>query len=266
MSILPKKIEIAPDYPIKYSICTLMTNPTEYQEMLDTFEQAGFNESNSEFFYIDNQNSNRYTAYDGLNLMIKHAKGQYILLCHQDLLLLYDKEPDLANSLERLNKFDPNWAVAGNAGGMRIKKIARHYVNGASKTEIVEKKPAKVYSLDENFLVLKSDARLSFSNDLKGFHFYGTDICLIADAMGYSCYVIDFLLMHKSMRSPEKSFLSIKKLLLQKYKRAWRSRFMQSTCARFYLSGNPLAMFVFNRKIMLTLVAAYYKLLNRLGF
>ena len=47
-------------------------------------------------------------------------------------------------------------------------------------------------SLDENFIVVRGDARIGFSNDLSGYHFYGADICLNAAVAGWNAYVIDF--------------------------------------------------------------------------
>jgi hypothetical protein len=58
--------------------------------------------------------------------------------------------------------------------------------------------PQLVHSLDENFLVIKTTANIASSEELHGFHFYGTDLCLSALLNQQTCYVIDFHLTHLS--------------------------------------------------------------------
>ena len=53
-------------------------------------------------------------------------------------------------------------------------------------------------ALDKNFLVVRRDANLAVSADLKGFHLHGTDICIVARLLGYTAYVVDFQLRHVS--------------------------------------------------------------------
>ena len=67
--------------------------------------------------------------------------------------------------------------------------------------------PAKVHTLDENFIVVRRAANLSLSHDLDGFHLYGTDLCLIADVLGGNRYVIDFHFAASGRRNNERVFL-----------------------------------------------------------
>ena len=93
-------------------------------------------------------------------------------------------------------------------------------------------------SLDENFIVLKRSARVGFSADLKGFHFYGADICLCADIMGFSAYVIGFHLRHLSQGRMSPAFYEGREAFRAKWSRALRPRWMQTTCGLLLLSGN----------------------------
>ena len=62
------------------------------------------------------------------------------------------------------------------------------------------------------------------SRDLHGFHLYGADLCLIADILGYSAYVVDFHLRHKSVGNKGSTFEVVRAELIEKYRRALRYR------------------------------------------
>ena len=113
--------------------------------------------------------------------------------------------------------------------------------------------PAKVRSLDENFLIIRKESGLTLSNDLKGFHFYGTDLCMIADILGLNAYVINFHLYHKSGGNCDESFFNAKQRLIEKYRRVFQSRFIRTTCTPLFLSGFSSLNTLFNRKLMYSL-------------
>ena len=52
------------------------------------------------------------------------ARGELIVLCHQDIRLLTDGRGALDACLTALDARDPTWAVAGNAGGTGIGRLA----------------------------------------------------------------------------------------------------------------------------------------------
>jgi len=98
--------------------------------------------------------------------------------------------------------------------------------------------PQRVMSLDENFIVVKRSARLGFSRDLTGFHLYGADICLLADILGHSAYVVDFHLRHLSAGSKSVSFRAAERAFVAKWNRALRPRCVQTTCTLLAISGS----------------------------
>jgi len=64
----------------------------------------------------------------------------------------------------------------------------------------------RVASLDENFMVVRRSANLSVSQDLKGFHFYGTDLCVSPISWATPATFVDFHLWHIGGESqPKKS-------------------------------------------------------------
>jgi hypothetical protein len=236
---------------LTYSICSLVTDLEEYKIMLHSFQNAGFTEFNSEFIYIDNSKQNKYDAYTGLNKMILQSSGKYIILCHQDIELI-DPLEVLEKRIKEIDLLDKSWAIIGNAGGFHLrKKFERishpnHELNNGPF-------PHQVFSVDENFILIKKEANLSFSHNLKGFHMYGTDICIIADILGYNAWVIDFHLLHKSNGNMNDSFFQNKKELILKYEKAYRDRYIRTTCTSLYLSGNKSQSWWMNTKLMIIL-------------
>jgi hypothetical protein len=263
MDAAPKSIEIdgfADDKRIDYSICTLVTNKQQYVEMMASFEMAGFVSDRCEFFYLDNSESNKCDAYAGINRFLHLAKGRYIILCHQDILLHDHNIADLDRVIREMDGIDDSWAVLGNAGGVAPGKLAVRITDPFYGQNVkIGDLPARVSSVDENFILVKAAANLSVSRDVQGFHFYGTDLCVIADVLGYSAYVVDFHLHHKcgevlksvgrkvADASPD-SFNAIRRRYIEKYQRAFRPRWIQTSCAILHISGSAFRNFWANRK------------------
>ena len=235
---------------ILFSVCTLVTNREEYKDMLTSFQNAGFNESNSEFLYINNSEKNQFDAFKGIRHFLTHARGQFIILCHQDILLQYDNIKVLLKCLNDLELLDPNWAILGNSGGVSFNKLALRISDPHGYNQYIGTFPIKVTSLDENFLLLKKEANLSISNDIDGFHLYGTDLCIIADILGYTAYAINFHLYHKSGGNADYSFFTVLNKMQNKYRIALRSRRIQTTCIGFYLSNSKLLIRIMESKII----------------
>lgn len=241
----------------KFSICTIVTNPEMYRSMGTTFEAAGFT-TDTEYLYIDNTVRNKYDAYRGINRFLSLASGKYIIICHQDIEVI-DNKSKLEACIATVDALDDNWAILGNAGSSAIKNFSRHYLNGDNELENAGTFPSKVYSLDENFLVIKKEVNLGLSADLEGFHFYGTDICLLCDIRGFSCYVIDFVVKHLSFGHTDTSFYAQKELFIKKYSLALKSRFIQTTCTKFYVSSSEFKTRLLNLRFSMFLVKEYFK-------
>lgn len=235
-SYSPKAVEVE-NPSFEFSICTMVTRPEEYQEMLASFNLKGFND-NCEFLYVDNSVSNTLDGYQSLNLFLKKAKGKYIIICHQDIILHKDGIEELKKQINDLNQKDPSWAILGNAGAAGPNHIVYHisYPDGTFLNKGTL--PKKVQSLDENFLVVKNNAQLKVSTDLKGYHLYATDLCLYGDLNGYSSYVIPFNLVHKSRGNKSEDFYTSRSALIKKYNRFFKTRWIQTNSTVFHLSGN----------------------------
>ena len=252
-------------YQYEFSVFTLVNDQDQYEKLLNSFNKAGFNETNSEFCYLDNRDKNAYDGYSGLNKAIHISKGQYIILIHQDVRLEFDNINDLRQKIQEIQAKDHNWAVLGNAGGNN--DLGEKFIrisDPANKNLSLGQIPAKVLSLDENFILLKSSSQITFSNDMNGYHFYGTDICQQAVFKGYSCYVIDFHLLHLSSGNKDQSYIDGKKRLIQNYQTKLSPRFLRTTTCRLFLSGSRLFNLLFNQKDLLFILrkTKIYKLLG----
>lgn len=242
--------------PFLFSICTLVTNKEEYAIMKQSFEDGGFTEG-CEYIIADNSNGNRFNAYEAIRRFLSEAQGRYIIIVHQDVRCI-DKKEQLEKCLSVLTALDANWAVAGNAGGIGYHQFA-HYINNAGRIIKTTQLPAKVSSLDENLLIVKKKALLTVSADIKTFHLYGTDICIIADFLGYSCYVIPFMVKHLSLGNLK----DLKKHVgefVNLYGKKIRSRYVETTCTKFYLSNSVSKNSIYNSTVIFALVKFWQKI------
>lgn len=247
-------------FDFEFSVCTLVTNLDEYAEMRASFIKSGFTTDLCEYLYIDNSLQNTYGAYAGLNRFLRKANGKYIILCHQDVLLQDHQVNDLRKRINEIENADPNWAIIANAGGINLKYTAMHLIQGSGNVLHEKLLPLKTETVDENFILVRNEANLALSANLEGFHFYGTDICIIADILGYSAYVVDFKIVHKSDGNPDEVFYRLKSDLIKKYRRALRGRFIGTTITRFYISGNRLFSILGNSGFILFIARQYYKI------
>ena len=256
----PKLILKQEDFEFRYSICALANKPSEYSEMVDSFVKAGFGESDCEYIYSDNFNGNEFEAFGGINRFLREAKGEFVIICHQDVLLTIDDRQKLEQQIEKVTHLDPNWAVVGNAGINNLYNISMVITHTNLKSYRTGILPSKVQSLDENFLLVKASANLAVAGDLKGFHMYGTDICLVAECLGYSTYAIDFHLVHKGFGKVDESFHQLSEKLHHKYSHFFRGRYIRTTMTSFYLSSNRYINIFMNIGLMKNLIRTYYKL------
>lgn len=228
------------DTGIVYSFGTLVTDPAQYADMRASLATGGFAAPDCEYFVIDNTGAGQMSAYRGLNAVLAAARGSYVVLLHQDVRLLKDGRATLDRRLAELDALDPDWAIAGNAGGVAPGTLAMRITDPHGRDRHLGPLPARVVALDENFIVVRRAANVGFSADLDGFHFYGADICLAAATLGRSAWVIDFHLEHLSPGRKNATFDVAQAGFRAKWSRALAPRWLQTTCALLHLSGDPL--------------------------
>jgi hypothetical protein len=213
----PKKSKIV------FTICTISNDLAQYQAMRDSFLAAGFDETRCDYRLLDNTLRNVHDPFEVLSSVSKEAAGHFVIVCHQDVRI--DRGAGFAELLQRLNELsavDPTWAVAGNYG-VTPRQRGTGTVFDPNGTSQPGPFPQKVLSLDEDFLVIPSGIPVRCSSSMRGFHLYGTDICLNAAAVGRSSYVIDFPLSHLSGgKTAQEAF----RQAVDKMIETWNARFV----------------------------------------
>ena len=218
---------------MRFSFCTLVSDFDLYQKFRDSAANAGF-EDDCEFLTTDNTGTSQTDAYAGLNSMLDQAKGEIVILCHQDILLEFDNRAELENKLASLPE---DWAVCGIAG---ISELGAPTVRISDKHGENQKNgsfPAHVTSLDECFLVVRKQSGTRLSNNISGFHLYGTDICLIAEMLGWRAFVIDFHIRHLGEGSIRQDYFDAAAAFEKKWSYQLRDRYLRTTAKSMYLSG-----------------------------
>ncbi|MEI7605832.1 MAG: hypothetical protein WCJ64_00470 [Rhodospirillaceae bacterium] len=234
---------------VRYSVCTLVTRSDEYGRLVESFRAGGFDGADCEYLYLDNSGENRFDAFAGYNLFLTAARGEYVILCHQDVELLEDGRRRLDEVLEALTSRHPDWGLCGNAGGIRPGRLALRISDPHGENVAVGGPfPVRVSSLDENFIVVRRGANLAVSHDLAGFHLYGTDLCLVAGVLGLGAYVVDFHLRHRSPGTADARFDELRRRLIDKYRAALRPRWITTTCTLCFVSGSRLLNAVANSR------------------
>ena len=233
--------------PIQFRVCTIVNRAEEHERMRASFTGAGF-DTVSTFTMFDNRDGNRFDPYRSLDQVIAETAVPYIIFCHQDILIGEGQTPErLLSRLRDLDRADPQWMVAGNAGFDASGEPILH-LNSAGGNPRCASLPRRTYSLDEDFLVLKARSGLSTSAELHGFHLYGTDLCLRAYQMRGSAYVLDFVVTHLSPGNPTTSDY---KESVHAFENHWRKRLVvgliRTTCKQSVLSSSAPFEFLLSR-------------------
>jgi hypothetical protein len=207
--------------------------------MVNSFVDHGFVPTDCEYFFIDNRVGNEFDAYQGFNQFLLEARGRYVIICHQDVVLLEDDRSSLEDRLAELDSIDPTWAVCGNAGGIGPGKFAIRISDPWEENRDTRNFPARVSAVDENFIVIRRDANLALARDVSGFHLYGSALSIVADILGHTTWVIDFHLRHKSGGNIDREFFEIRKRAIDKWGSAFRPRWIVTPTTSYLISGLP---------------------------
>lgn len=229
-------------HSILFSFVTLVASQERYDRMLTSALAKGFMPENSEFLALDNRGANRFDGFDAMRRALVEARGRYIVFTHDDIEFTHDGAAELEARLDELGALDPDWLLAGNAGGIGYRRGKHHlavHIDDPHKLGLRVTQPELVESLDENFFVMRRNRPVVNSYDLEGFHFYAGDLCRMSEIMGGRSYVIPFLLSHHSGGKVDEAFPLCRSRFERKYRRYFVGRNLQMTVAefRFGLAG-----------------------------
>ena len=235
-----------------FQLCTFFTDEEEYRRLRASAREAGFVEPETFFTGLDNSGGNRFDPYQSLPELAASSPAEYLLCAHQDVRFdRGDGRGRLLAALDELSQLAPDWAVCGNAGLTSGLEVAARITDPGAADLRIGPFPRQVISLDENLLVLRTGASPTLSRELRGFHFYGTDLCLHGEARGRSAWVVDFHITHLSSGKITPHFLESREAFRRRWSPHFRFRFVQTTCAILFLSRHPwLARLMNSRRVL----------------
>lgn len=206
-----------------FHICTIANNQEQYHQFKSSLIESGFTDEKARFTLFDNFSGNNHDPYATLNSVLSNSTEPYLIYCHQDILFNKGEGFDqLVIRLNELNKIDPTWAIAGNAGVNQRYKYVIRISDANNSSNWPSHFPQKVFTLDENLLIFNLKNKSRCSTELSGFHMYGSDTCLHAIKNGSSCYVINFHVTHLSGGNMGNDFLQS----LETFHRHWSDKFL----------------------------------------
>jgi len=134
------------------------------------------------------------------------ARHRWMVLLHQDVYLPDGWDQRFMASLAKAEERYPDLAVAGVYGVRADQTHAGRVFDRDRWLGQPVQEPEAVRSLDELLLAIRLDAGV-LPDPALGWHLYGTDVCLQAQALGWPAVVLDAPCEHRAslLREPDGS-------------------------------------------------------------
>lgn len=213
---------------IELSFVTCVNNMTQYRNYIVGSLFKNTTERIYETIPVLNF-GNPHSAAAALNIGINKARGNIVVLCHQDVVFYEQWVDMLFERIEEVETRTKKWGVLGTAGISKRDDTVGVVHNMKGRLQWSATKRARVYpvqTVDEHCMIIKKNTGLRFDPVIfDGFHFYGPDICLNALSKGFMNFGILCPLVHDSgsgsLISGKKEFMRLLNALAKK----WRSKF-----------------------------------------
>ena len=211
-------------FNVEVSFITCCNDPEQY--IYNVFGSLLKNNTsyNYELIPILNLN-NEYFAGQALNIGMRQAIGKTSVLLHQDIVMFQNWVSSYVEMIAQINKRDTNWGVIGTAGineaGLTLGHVYSLHgdVQWSSNVNVYI---AKIQTLDEHLMAVRNNSGLYFDEQIKGFHFYGVDLCLTALDNKMQVYGVNLPLVHNgrggSLKSGKEEYLKLADYLIDKWK------------------------------------------------
>lgn len=215
-------------YKIDVSFVTCVNNMKQYINYVVNSLLKNNTKKNYEVIPIINFD-NRYSAAKALNAGIVQARGDIVVLCHQDVIFYQGWIDMLFDRIREIELQNKKWGVLGTAG-ITLKDDTYgvvHNIKGSIEWQSTKRvRFGEVQTVDEHCMIIKKSNGLRFDSDtFNGWHMYGPDLCLLAASRGMKNYGILCPLVHDSssgsLISGRNEFMRLLNALAKK----WRSKF-----------------------------------------
>jgi len=189
---------------------------------------------NSQILIIENS-TNQWDCYSAIRYFTSQASGDFIVILHDDICFGKLSVFQLMERIYEVLDQSPTAALFGIAGITKYsQKGVGHFWDNMGEQVWGFEENGLVSSLDEFFLVLRNRCGINVSYALKGYHFYGTDLCMNAMKLGFSSHVIDYPLIHKSKGTLNEAFFQARELFQKHLIRQKIFGFIKTTCTVLY--------------------------------
>lgn len=215
--------------PIDITFVTCVNNLAQYRNYVVGSLFMSSSKKNYEIIPVMNF-GNPYSAAQALNIGIKKARGETVVLCHQDIIFYDDWIDLLYKRIASIEESDKNWGVIGTAGITDRKDNTIGVVHNVAGTpqwqQTIKADTWPVQTVDEHCMIIRKNSGLVFDEQrFNGFHCYGPDICLNALSKKMKNYGILCPIIHESssgsLVSGKKEFMRLLQALADK----WRPKF-----------------------------------------
>lgn len=196
-----KKLPKNPDF----SIITLIKNIDQYKDLLNSL-RCQIGKHTIELIGIPNYHNLYDSCFDALNNGIDVSSGNYLIMCHEDINVPSNFLNKIKMNINDLEEKNQRWGVIGPAGVSLDKIDSAFYlldekmkILNNNHNDVNNKNNQEVFSLDELCLITKKSNGIKFDDKkLKGFHFYGCNLCINSKFKGFKNFAIDSWCHHKS--------------------------------------------------------------------
>lgn len=194
----------------------------------------------TEFLILENS-AGEWNSYSAIRYFIKNGKGDFIVILHDDISFNSVQYNQLVKEIQRVTNIDPRASLFGVAGVSIDNHCGvGHFYDAQGEHNLGFYKDGKVESLDECLLIIKNGMGINVSDELKGYHFYGTDLCVNAREKGLSSYVIDFPVTHYSTGNINEDFFEARDRFEMHLQNKGLNQFIITTCTALYSGRNKL--------------------------
>lgn len=141
------------------------------------------------------------SAAEAYNTGLSRAGNDLVVFAHTDVYFPKGWLESLQNAIQQLASVDPDWGVLGIYGATVSGHLAGYVYSTGLKSIVGQPFDTSIQaaSLDEMLLIMRKSSALRFDTALRGFHLYGTDICLEAMSRGLKNYIIATFCIHNSV-------------------------------------------------------------------